>query len=79
MRVDSPQDQLLAKLAALRVELVDLAYQLDVQGRLEAADVAMSTSARVAEICEEFTDGKSKDADRKVGATAAASGRETSV
>ncbi|MBL9215624.1 MAG: hypothetical protein JNG83_09125 [Opitutaceae bacterium] len=60
MRVDSPQEQLLAKLAALRVELVDLAYQLDVQGRLEAADVAMATSARVAEICEEFSGGQSK-------------------
>jgi hypothetical protein len=46
---------LLGRLAALRVELVDLAFDLDVRGSCAAADVAMTTSARLAEICEEFS------------------------
>ena len=46
---------LLARLAALRTELVDLAYDLDVRGSRAAADVAMTTSARLAELCEEFS------------------------
>lgn len=45
---------LLEKLAQLRVELVELAYTLDTRGRLDAADVAISTSARIGELCEEF-------------------------
>jgi hypothetical protein len=44
----------LGKLAALRTELVDLAYELDRCGRVDAADVAMTTSARVAELCDEL-------------------------
>jgi len=44
----------LGKLAALRTELVDLAYELECRGRLEAADVAMTTSARVDELCAEL-------------------------
>lgn len=43
-----------AKLAALRVELVEQAYALERQGRLDAADVAIATSVRVAEICAEL-------------------------
>ncbi len=46
---------LLGRLAALRTELVDLAYDLDVRGSRAAADVAMTTSARLAELCEEFS------------------------
>lgn len=46
---------LLAKLDALRTELVDLAHDLDVRGARSAADVAMTTSARLAELCEEFS------------------------
>jgi hypothetical protein len=46
---------LLGRLAALRTEMVDLAYDLDVRGARAAADVAMTTSARLAELCEEFS------------------------
>lgn len=46
---------LLGRLAALRIELIDLAYTLDVRGAGTAADVAMSTAARLAELCEEFS------------------------
>ena len=46
---------LLARLAALRTELVDLAYDLDVRDSRAVADVAMTTSARLAELCEEFS------------------------
>jgi len=46
---------LLGRLAALRTELVDVAYDLDVRGARAAADVAMTTSARLAELCEEFS------------------------
>ncbi|HEX2101159.1 MAG TPA: hypothetical protein VHF69_10870 [Candidatus Synoicihabitans sp.] len=43
-----------AKLHALHVELVELAYELDRRGRAEAADVALATSARVAELVAEL-------------------------
>ena len=46
---------LLDRLAALRTELVDVAYDLDVRGAPAAADLAMTTSARLAEMCEEFS------------------------
>ena len=45
---------ILKKLAALRVELVDLAFVMDRRGRSEAADVAMTASARIGELCQEF-------------------------
>jgi hypothetical protein len=45
---------LLEKLGSLRIELIDLAFALDCQGSREAADIAMTTSARVRELCEEF-------------------------
>lgn len=44
----------LGKLAALRTELVDLAYELECRRRPEAADVAMTISARVDELCAEL-------------------------
>lgn len=44
---------LLAQLAALRTELIDLAYDLDVRGAHTAADVAITTSVRLAELCGE--------------------------
>jgi hypothetical protein len=48
-----------AKLDAFRTELVDLAFTLDRQGRPDAADVAMTTAARVGELCEELVaDGR---------------------
>ena len=45
------------KLAALRAELVEQAYVLERQGRLDAADVAIVASARVAEISAELDEG----------------------
>jgi hypothetical protein len=44
------------KLAALRVELLEQAFALERQGRLDAADVAVAASARVGEICAELTE-----------------------
>lgn len=46
--------EILEKLDRLRAELVELAYTLDSRGQLAAADVAMTTSARIGELCEEF-------------------------
>lgn len=43
----------LHKVDQLRRELVDLAFTLECRGRLDAADVAMTTSARLAELCDE--------------------------
>lgn len=45
---------ILARLAKLRTELVDLAYTLECRGQLEAADVAITTSVRLGELCAEF-------------------------
>lgn len=42
------------KLAALRTELIELAYRLERQGRLDAADVAREASARIAEFTAEL-------------------------
>jgi hypothetical protein len=42
------------KLDQLRTELVELAFTLDSRGRFDASDVAMTTSARVGELCEEL-------------------------
>lgn len=44
-------EELLRQLETLRTELVELAYSLEVRGRRDAADVAMTTSARIAELC----------------------------
>jgi hypothetical protein len=46
---------ILGKLDGLRTELVDLAYHLECRGRLDAADVAMTISARIGELWDEFT------------------------
>jgi len=46
---------ILVKLDGLRAELVDLAFNLECRGQLDAADVAITTSARVAELREELT------------------------
>ena len=42
------------KLDHLRTELVDLAFALENRGRVDAADVAMMTSARIEELREEL-------------------------
>jgi hypothetical protein len=47
------------KLDRLRTELVELAYSLDTRGQFEAADVAITTSARIGELCEELADARS--------------------
>jgi hypothetical protein len=46
--------ELLGRLDALRVELVDLAYLLERRGRLDAADVALAVAGRVGEFQDEF-------------------------
>jgi hypothetical protein len=43
----------LEKLEALRTELADLAFDLESRGRVDAADVAGSVSARLKEIRKE--------------------------
>jgi hypothetical protein len=53
---------LLEKLDHLRTELVELAFTLDSRGRFDAADVAMTTSARVGELCEEISQRSTLDA-----------------
>ena len=45
---------ILGKLDRLRTELIELAFTLEGRGRLDAADVAMTTSARVGELCDEL-------------------------
>lgn len=42
------------KLERLRTELVDLAFTLECRGRPDAADVAIATSARIGELCDEL-------------------------
>ena len=52
--VETNTTEILEKLDRLRTELVELAYTLDTRGQLDAADVAMMTSARIAELYEEL-------------------------
>ena len=47
-------DALLDKLESLQIELIDLAFVLDSRGRCDAADVAITTSVRLGELCVEF-------------------------
>lgn len=47
--------QLLTELEALRIELEALGFSLDSLGSREAADVALTTSARVGELCADYT------------------------
>lgn len=55
----SPTDSVVDQLAALRAELVDQAYVLERQGRLDAADVAIAISHRLGELCPEAAGGES--------------------
>jgi hypothetical protein len=43
-----------AKIAALRAEFVELAFDLECRGRLDAADVAMAAAARIEEVADEL-------------------------
>ena len=45
---------MLHKLAGLQTELADLAFVLERQGRADAADVAVTTSARIGELYAEL-------------------------
>lgn len=45
--------ELVKKLEGLRAELGELAFALDREGSRAAADVAMDTAARLAELCVE--------------------------
>jgi glyoxylate carboligase len=42
------------RLAALRAELIEQAFALERQGRIDAADVALAVSHRIAEFCAEL-------------------------
>ena len=52
---DETADAIRAKLERLRIELVELAFRLECRGRLDAADVAVTTSLRVAELHDELS------------------------
>jgi hypothetical protein len=58
----APAVPVLAKLAALRTELVEQAYELERQRRLDAADVAITVSVRLAELCTELEAGERRPA-----------------
>jgi hypothetical protein len=47
--------ELIEKLDRLQAELVELAYSLECKGRIDAADVAVMTSTRVAEMRAEIS------------------------
>ena len=49
----SREKPLLVKLEQLQTELVELAVTLERRGHLDAADVALTTSARLAELTTE--------------------------
>jgi hypothetical protein len=51
---EAKSNLILERLDALRTELIDLAFVLERRGRLDAADVAITTSVRVRELCEEL-------------------------
>lgn len=51
---DASPATILGKLDGLRSELVELAFTLETRGRIDAADVAITTSARIGELCEEI-------------------------
>lgn len=51
-------DAVAGQLAALRTELVEQAYILERQGRLDAADVAIATSLRLGEVCAGLAAGQ---------------------
>jgi hypothetical protein len=52
--MNTSQQSILGKLDLLRIELVELAYALECKGQLEAADVAITTSARIEEFRTEL-------------------------
>lgn len=53
-----PTRQVCARLALLQAELVEQAYALERQGRVDAADVAIATAGRVGELWAELGEMK---------------------
>lgn len=53
---DAEVQAIARRLDRLRVELVDLAFELECRGKLDAADVANTTAAQVRELCAEFAE-----------------------
>lgn len=52
--ISAPRTEAIAQdIDRLSIELVELAFTLERQGRLDAADVALATSARLREIRDE--------------------------
>lgn len=58
MTLEAPSKTVGEKLDDLRTQLVELAFVLDQRGHLDAADVAMTTSARIGELCEELAENR---------------------
>jgi hypothetical protein len=56
MIVIPPDQFLLARFNALRTELADLAFELECQGRCDAADIANHLGIRLAEFASEMGD-----------------------
>lgn len=56
MRIELPSKTVGEKLDDLRLQLVELAVVLDRRGHFDAADVAMTTSARIGELCAELAE-----------------------
>lgn len=48
----------LSRLEELRAELADLAFTLEQRGEIAAADIAISTSVRLAELRDEIEAGR---------------------
>lgn len=51
----------LTKLAGLQTELVEQAYALECQGRLDAAEVAIETAGRLGEFCAQIESAVVRD------------------
>ena len=67
MNDPSPANPLRKKLASFRIELIDLAFVMDRRGHPEAADVAMTISARLGELCEDCNGSGLVQPDEVVG------------
>ncbi|MBC8011762.1 MAG: hypothetical protein H7067_16880 [Burkholderiales bacterium] len=48
------ETDLIGRIDALRGELVELAFTMELRGRIDAADVATGAAARLGELCAEF-------------------------
>jgi hypothetical protein len=57
---DAKPHPVMRELDKLRTELVDLAFMLERRGRVDAADLAMSISARLGELCAGLSSNESQ-------------------